>query len=136
MKFRGLFVGIDRYASPTINWLSCARRDAIALHALFTDTLGGDSKLLLDSEATRANIEKELKELQNCEQDDFVFITFSGHGSPTHQLVTYDADIRDLDATAIPLEVLTDWFSRIPSKRLFFVLDCCFSGDGCKSFTT
>jgi len=128
MKFAGLFVGIDRYASPAINWLSCARRDAIALHALFTDTLGGDSKLLLDSEATRANIEKELKELQKCGEDDFVVIAFSGHGSPTHQLISYDADIRDLDATAIPLETLTNWFSHISSKRLFFILDCCFSG--------
>lgn len=39
MAFKGLLIGIDRYASTEINWLSCASRDAIALHALFTDTL-------------------------------------------------------------------------------------------------
>jgi hypothetical protein len=41
MAFRGLFIGIDRYASTDVNWLSCARRDATALHALFMDTFGG-----------------------------------------------------------------------------------------------
>jgi hypothetical protein len=29
--FRGLFIGIDRYASDAISWLSCAVRDASAL---------------------------------------------------------------------------------------------------------
>ena len=48
MAFKGLFIGIDRYASPGIEWLSCSGRDAIALHALFTDTLGGDTTLLMD----------------------------------------------------------------------------------------
>jgi hypothetical protein len=40
MAFKGLFIGIDRYASTEINWLSCASRDARALHALFSDTGG------------------------------------------------------------------------------------------------
>jgi hypothetical protein len=41
LAFRGLFIGIDRYQSPDIDELSCARRDAVALEALFVDTLGG-----------------------------------------------------------------------------------------------
>ena len=52
MAFKGLFIGIDRYASPAVNWLSCASRDAKALHALFTDTLGGETTLLTDEQAT------------------------------------------------------------------------------------
>jgi len=32
LPFKGLFIGIDRYASPGIGWLSCARRDAEGLH--------------------------------------------------------------------------------------------------------
>jgi helicase len=51
MGFKGLFIGIDRYASAGVNWLSCASRDARALHALFTDTLGGDTTLLTWLEA-------------------------------------------------------------------------------------
>jgi hypothetical protein len=32
MAFHGLFIGIDRFASPRINELNCARRDGVALH--------------------------------------------------------------------------------------------------------
>lgn len=51
MAFKGLFIGVDRYASAEINWLSCASRDATALHALFSDTLGGETTLLRDGQA-------------------------------------------------------------------------------------
>ena len=128
MGFRGLFIGIDRYTSPQINWLSCARRDAVALEALFADTLGGCSTLLTDAEATRQRIEAEFSALAGCETEDMVVIAFSGHGSETHELVTYDTDIGDLASTTIPLDVLAEWFSRIPARRLVFFLDCCFSG--------
>jgi replicative superfamily II helicase len=128
MTFHGLFIGIDRHASQGINWLSCAKRDAIALHALFADTLGGETVLLTDHEATRAAIETHFTRLSECSADDMVVITFSGHGSESHELVTYDADPADLSRTAIPLDQLADWFSRIPARRLVCVLDCCFSG--------
>src|SRR5437763_9843532 len=122
MQFRGLFIGIDRYISPQINWLSCARRDAVALEALFADTLGGCSTLLTDAEATRQRIEAEFSALAECEPEDMVVIAFSGHGSETHELVTYDTDIGDLAGTTIPLAVLAEWFSRIPARRLVFFL--------------
>lgn len=128
MKFAGLFVGIDRYASSRIKWLSCARRDAIALHALFSDTLGGEPKLLVDDEATRPAIEEQFTQLASSNEDDVVVLAFSGHGTETHQLVTYDTDVRDLEGTSISLETLYEWFSRIPARRLICFLDCCFSG--------
>ncbi len=80
MAFRGLFVGIDRYSSPEINWLSCARRDASALHALFTDTLGSGARLLVDQDAHRAAIQTQFESLASCDPDDVVVIGFSGHG--------------------------------------------------------
>jgi replicative superfamily II helicase len=128
MAFRGLFIGIDRYASVAINELTCARRDAVALDALFLDTLGGETKLLLDAEATRAGIEQAFAHLAACDDDDTIVVAFSGHGSETHELVTHDAEITDLPRTAIPLDELQKWFSRIPAKRLILFLDCCFSG--------
>ncbi|WP_426752740.1 DEAD/DEAH box helicase [Myxococcus sp. Y35] len=128
MAFRGLFIGIDRYVSPDINWLSCARRDAAALHALFTDTLGGSTTVLADEDATRAGIEAQLAELTTCGPEDVVVVSYSGHGAETHELVPYDTDVHDLANTAIPLERMADWFARIPARRLIFILDCCFSG--------
>jgi helicase len=128
MAFRGLFIGIDRYHSHRIDWLSCACRDAMALHALFLDNLGGSADLLIDDEATKDAIAERLTALTGCAEDDTVVIAFSGHGSQTHELVTYDADHARLAETAIPLQTLTEWFAKIPAKRLICILDCCFSG--------
>lgn len=128
MAFRGLFIGINRYLSPEINELSCARRDAVALDALFTDTLGGVSRLVVDEEATRARLEHEFQDLANCDPGDTVVIGFSGHGSDTHELVTYDTQLFDIANTTLPLALIEEWFSRIPARRLICLLDCCFSG--------
>lgn len=78
MAFEGLFIGIDRYASSEINWLSCANRDAKALHALFTDTLGGETMLLTDEQATVAAIRERFEQLAACNPDDVVVIAFCG----------------------------------------------------------
>lgn len=129
MKYLGLFIGIDRYASPDVSWLSSAARDATALYALFGDTLGTQhSRLLTDSAATRDSIQEEFERLAASDPDDVVIVTFSGHGTPTHELVTFDADCADLVGTCIPLDTLTEWFAQIPARRLVCILDCCFSG--------
>jgi len=128
MAFKGLFIGIDRYSSPEINWLSCARRDAVALHALFTDSLGGETALLADGDATAAGISAHFDRLAASDSDDVVVICFSGHGTETHELVTHDTDPYDLATTTIPLTTLGEWCARIPARRLLIVLDCCFSG--------
>ena len=107
-RVRGVFIGIDRYQSPDINELRFAERDARALHALFADTLGDGAELLLGGEATRAAIASQFAALAQADPDDFVVIGFSGHGSETHELVTYDADVLDLEHTCIPLDELTD----------------------------
>lgn len=128
MTFKGLFIGVDRYASTEINWLSFARRDAVALHALFTDTLGGETTFLTDEQATGAAIRDCFERLAASDPDDVVVVAFSGHGSETHELVAHDTDCYDLAGTGIPLDTLGEWCARIPARRLLIVLDCCFSG--------
>src|SRR5215467_3510578 len=103
MAFKGLFVGIDRYASTGINWLSCARRDATALHALFSDNLGGHCTLLTDEHATVDALRRAFEDLSGSDLDDVVVIGFSGHGTSTHELVLYDTDLRDIEKTTISL---------------------------------
>lgn len=125
---RGVFIGIDRYESPEINELRYAERDARALHSLFADTFGDGTQLLIGEQATRSAIESQFAALAHADPEDFVVIAFSGHGSETHELVTYDADILDLQQTCIPLDQLTEWFKAIPARQLVCVLDCCFSG--------
>lgn len=128
MAFKGLFIGVDRYSSPDINWLSCARSDATALHALFSDNLGLDATLLVDEEASVAKIREQFEKLADSKEEDIVVVAFSGHGTETHELAVYDTDLVDLPATTISLETLGTWCARIPAHRLLIVLDCCFSG--------
>ena len=128
-SFHGLFVGINRYESPYVKNLASAVRDAQALHALFTDNLGGDTLLLTDGAATAPRLRDELRRLATeCTPDDVVAISFSGHGSDTHELVTYEADLADIAGTTLPLDEFTDLISNVPARHLLVVLDCCFSG--------
>lgn len=92
------------------------------------DTLGGDGRLLTDSEATVSAIREAFERLTQSDSNDVVVVTFSGHGTETHELVARDTDIDNLAATTIALTTLGEWCSRIPSRRLLIVLDCCFSG--------
>lgn len=128
-SFYGLFVGINRYESDDIDNLASAVRDATALNALFEDNLGGRTTVLTDEQATTAAIRGAILDLQyQTSDDDVVVISFSGHGSTTHELITYDSDLDELSGTAIPIAELTELVSGIPAKHLLIVLDCCFSG--------
>lgn len=84
--------------------------------------------LLTDQQATSAAIQEEFRKLATASQGDVVVIAFSGHGSETHEIVTYDTDPYDVAGTSISLTSLGEWCSRIPCRRLLVVLDCCFSG--------
>lgn len=103
--------GIDcvSYASAEINWLSCASRDATLLHALFSDTLDGETMLLTDGQATVAVIRDSFEQLRKTDPDDVVVTAFSGHGTESHELVAHDTDPYNLAATTIPLATLSEW---------------------------
>ncbi|WP_125911316.1 MULTISPECIES: DEAD/DEAH box helicase [Pseudonocardia] len=127
--FRGLFVGVDRYQSRAVRRLVSAVRDVTALHAVFSDNLGGTSTLLTDATATRPAVLAALEDLRRrSTADDVVVVAFSGHGSDTHELVTHDADPENLPTSSISLDEFTDLVSAIPARQLVVVLDCCFSG--------
>lgn len=124
---RGLFVGIDKY-KPPVNRLSCAVADAQALGGLFGDTLDGDVKILLDGDATQEALRAALAHLASSAEDDFVVISFSGHGTVDHRLALVDADVQDIPSSCISLDELAELLDRIPAKQLLVILDCCFSG--------
>ena len=98
-RFHGLFMGVNRHASTAVSELRFAEADATALHAVFADTLGDGSELLIGEQMTRRAVASRLEQLADCGSDDVVVLTFSGHGSETHELVTYDADVDDLAQT-------------------------------------
>jgi helicase len=135
MSFYGLFIGVDKHISPLISQLTCAARDATVLEALFADNIEGQTKLLVDGAATRDGIKSCFDDLAQCTSEDTVVISFSGHGSESHELITHDAQPSRLQDSAIPMDELVEWLSVIPAKQIVLLMDCCFSGGlGAKVF--
>ena len=63
MVLKAVFIGINKHSDPRVNELSAATKDAIALWALFKDSVQGISdKRLLDDEATARGIRQALDE--------------------------------------------------------------------------
>ncbi|MBK3333443.1 DEAD/DEAH box helicase [Burkholderia pseudomallei] len=130
MATKAVFVGINRQLDPTIEELTGAMRDALALWALFTDTLRDLSAILLiDQQATKDAVSQAiLQTLENAADDDVVIISFAGHGTPDGCLAFYDTLRTDLAATTLPMAVLADAFKATKARAVLFILDSCFSG--------
>ena len=130
MAFKGVFVGINKYVDPGIPELSGARRDAMALWALFTDTIEElAARRLVDEEATHTAVsEAILGTLEDAQEDDVIVISFAGHGSPDGSLVLFDTDPTDLQGTALRMTALADAFKSTWARTVLCILDCCFSG--------
>lgn len=130
MGMRAIFVGVNKHQHEAIPELCGAGRDALALWALFTDTLPDlAARLLVDEAATLSEVSAAiLGQLSSATPDDVVVVTFAGHGSPDGNLVLYDTDPRNLAGTALSMATLADAFKTTKARAVLFVLDCCFSG--------
>jgi uncharacterized caspase-like protein len=77
---------------------------------------------------------------RNAGKDDMVMIFFAGHGATEEDsmspdgdglekyILPYDADLKNLYASALPMSEISKIFSRIYSERLIFIADACYSG--------
>ncbi|MCV2419635.1 polysaccharide deacetylase family protein [Paucibacter sp. DJ2R-2] len=142
-----LIIGIDQYQ----RWprLAHAGRDARVMRDTLQKNFGFPAEnisLLLDGEATRANILRALNGLVNARQgegrrvrrDDRVFVFFAGHGStrrlPSGREIGYvipvDAGLDDLQTDAIAMPQLQEVGEALAAKHALFIIDACYSGLG------
>ncbi|WP_202899199.1 DEAD/DEAH box helicase [Methylocapsa aurea] len=130
MAVRAIFVGINKHRDPAIPELGGARRDAMTLWALFTDTVDGmTARLLVDDRATHTEVSQAiLGTLSTAQEDDVIVISFAGHGSPDGSLVLFDTDVADLAGTALSMTALAEAFKSTKARAVLCILDCCFSG--------
>jgi hypothetical protein len=96
----------------------------------------GNVRLLLDQNATAANIRREFAKLAKAaDKNDTVVLFFSGHGGRVEggknagsYLLPFDCDSSRLSETAIESSELTKLLSGIECERLVVLLDACHSG--------
>lgn len=141
-KGHAVVIGIERYRAklPPADF---AAGDAALVAKYATAVLGFPEEnvaLLSNETATKTDLDKHFdKWLPNrVEQDDEVFVYFSGHGSPNPStgdayVVPYDGDPTFLSETGYPLTRLYAALAKLPTKKVTVVLDSCFSGAGGRS---
>jgi hypothetical protein len=133
----GVVIGINRYASPKIPPLKYARNDAESFASYLKNTMGMDSKHLIelyDDKATRRNITLYLGDFlkqKASKKEDTVYIFYAGHGAPeiddksknkdgiTKYILPFDADLEYLFSTALDMDRIADIFERIRAQRIF-----------------
>ena len=142
---KALLIGIDAYQHvfPLVGPVN----DVRAMREFITSDLGFDEddvRLLLDSDATRDNILREIEEwlVSGTRPNDEVFLYFSGHG---FQQPDVNGDEFDrLDETIVPVDavvrvdktiggMITDdeiaaLLYRLTGRRVTVIVDACHSG--------
>ncbi|UCG06602.1 MAG: caspase family protein [Desulfobacterales bacterium] len=136
-------IGINDY--PHAPKLKYAVNDARAFYRHLVDYIqipADNVTLLLDKDASLTQLRSALGTyLKNkAGKEDMVIIYFAGHGATEKDvlspdgdglekyLLPYDADPKDLYASALPMREVSHIFYRIQSERLIFIADSCYSG--------
>ena len=136
-------IGIDTY--PNVRQLNCAVNDAQAFyqHLVHYNNIPPENvTLLINQEANLTKLRSTLgTHLKNkAGREDMVIIYFAGHGATERDMMSpdgdglekyllpYDADPKDLYASALPMREISHIFHRIQSERLVFIVDSCYSG--------
>lgn len=133
-------IGIDDY----VNWqkLQYAVHDALGVKDTLIQKYGFKPDhvfTLLDGQATRQNILSLLGDKlggATVQHEDRVFVFFAGHGATRKlasgrelgYIVPVDADLADLEGSAISMTNFQDISEAIPAKHVLFVMDSCYSG--------
>lgn len=147
---RALLIGVGQYENPRANLdgidLDVNVMRGVAQQLGFS---GSATKILMDREATQANVERTMQSwlIDGVGRDDRVFIYYSGHGTQVPDVGGDEADgsdealvLHDFKVTnGRPSGLLVDdrfdeLLRRIPSRNILLVVDACHSGTGYESF--
>lgn len=136
-------IGVDKYQKN--RHLKYAVSDARAFydHLVHNNRIPKENvTLMVNQEARCARLRSILgTHLKNkAGKEDMVIIYFAGHGASEKDVMSpdgdglekyilpYDADPKDLYASALPMNEVSRIFDRIRSERLIFIADACYSG--------
>ena len=142
-----LIIGIGSYQDANIPDLTYGSVDAKSIYGKLINPNGGifssnNIRTLFDDQATLKNIRDAIGGwlVETVKSNDMVFIYYSGHGGVTPNvtgeepdgrrkyIVPHDADVENMNVTALRNSDLSLLLDRIPANKCVFVMDCCFSG--------
>jgi hypothetical protein len=129
---RAVCIGINNYPGVFNDLKGCVN-DANDWSALL-QSLGFETRLMLDSQATRANIKTALQNLvEVTSAGDIAVFTYSGHGTQvadrsSDEGDTYDEAICAHDGNIIDDELRVLLEGLHPQATLVVISDSCFSG--------
>lgn len=142
-KVWGVIIGINDYQDEGITDLKGSVPDAWIMYHYLTSPQGGgvpagQLRLLLNHEATRANVEGAIGNFlgQSCPQDR-ILIYFAGHGAPEPGLeenaflLVHDTQLSNMVGSAISMQRLPE-FLKWRTKdvgELLLIVDACHSGN-------
>ena len=132
-KYKALIIGINDYEGPKIPDLETATNDATAVAKVLREKYGFEVKLLLDREATKEAIYRELRNLTgSTKPNDSVLIYFAGHGDLDR---TYDggwwipADaVSGNPVTYLDNIQVQKAMRSMKARHVLLVSDACYSG--------
>ena len=132
-KYKALIIGINDYKGSMIPDLETATNDATTIARVLREKYGFEIKLLLDREATKEAIYRELRNLTvSTKSNDSVLIYFAGHGDLDR---TYDGGWWiPADATGgNPVTYLDNVqvqkaMRSMKARHVLLVSDACYSG--------
>ncbi len=132
--YRALIIGINDYKDDEIPDLKTAVNDARELAKVLKNDYGfTDIKLLLDSQATGSQIQRELRLLAtSSSENDSILIYYAGHGdldtvTKDGWWIPHDATARD-PFTYIENSSIQKTVKAIPARHVLLIADSCFSG--------
>lgn len=133
-KYYALVIGIDKYTGEWPQLTNAAHDASSIAEELRTDYKFDKVTILLDKDATRSNIIRQMEWLtENVQKHDNVVIFYSGHGDFKKTLnkgfwVPVDAQTESA-ADFISNSDIQTFLGGIPSKHTLLIADACFSGD-------
>jgi len=135
-----LVIGISKYRSiPAVKY---AAKDAEIVSKYLERVAGvppANIKLLRDDSATLADIASSVEEWlpRRAKKSSRVFVYYAGHGTPDPKtneafIVPYEGE-PGYRTKLYPLKRLYASLQKLPTDRVFVMLDSCFSGSGGRS---
>jgi hypothetical protein len=146
-----LLIGVNKYPHlPADKQLQFAVNDVTALREDLIKYYGfpaANVKVLLNEQATKANIERELSRLSDnvhIQPDDRILVYFSGHGQTVSYkggaekgfLVPYDANVdlanmnnaAPFQETCVRMDTIWNYLETSPAKHTLVLADACYGG--------